>query len=296
MNYVEHLLSIQNEIGESPIWHIQEQVLYWADIENAQVYRFDPATGQHQFYKVDLPLTALCLRACGGWVTATKVGLAFFDETFQQATFIVDPVADVPNVRFNDAVVDRSGRLWAGTLNEAVLDAPDGGLYRLDADETIQQLDSGFAVANGISSSPDGLTLYVSDMFHRRVLAYDHKPANGTISNRRVFVEVAEGEGLPDGLTVDSQGFVWIAYWGGWRVSRYDPHGNLEREIKLPVANVTRCTFGGQNLDELYINTAWFGLSEVERQAQPLAGDLFRLKTNIRGLPEEQYGVKSEKG
>ncbi len=289
MVQVEHLLTVQNEIGESPIWHVAEQALYWADIENAEVHRFDPVSRDHQVFHVDLPVTALCLRESGGWITATKTGIAFYDATFAKSTFLIDPVADVANVRFNDAVIDRSGRLWAGTLNEADLNAPDGGIFCLNTDQTIQQLDSGFAVANGITTSPDGSILYVSDMFHRRVLAYDLDSENGTISKRRVFVEAAEDEGLPDGLTVDSEGFVWIAFWGGWRVSRYDPLGRLDREIKLPVANVTRCTFGGLNLDDLYINTGWYGLSNAERQAQPLAGDLFYLKANIKGLPEEQF-------
>lgn len=289
MSHVEHLLPVQNEIGESPIWVLEEQALYWADIEKAHIYRYKPETGEQRCWDVEFPVTALGLRASGGWITATKRGLAFWDQGQAAGQFIVDPVADLPDVRFNDAVVDRQGRLWAGTLNEADLESPDGCLYRFDPDGSLHLMDTGFAVTNGITWSPDGTTLYVTDMFHRTIRAYDQDPKTGHIENCRVFVQVPEDTGLPDGLTVDSEGFVWIAFWNGWRVGRYGPDGHLEREIKLPVANVTRCTFGGKNLDELYINTAWYGLDPAQRQSQPWAGDLFRAKLDIRGLPEEQF-------
>ncbi|HRV92387.1 MAG TPA: SMP-30/gluconolactonase/LRE family protein [Anaerolineae bacterium] len=289
MSHIEHLLPVQNEIGESPIWVPEEQALYWADIENSHIYRYEPATGEQHCWSVELPVTALGVRASGGWITATKRGLAFWHQGQATGQFIIDPVADLPDVRFNDAVVDRQGRLWAGTMNEAELESPDGALYRFDSDGSLHLMDTGFAVTNGITWSPEGTTLYVTDMFHRVVRAYDQDPKTGRIEHCRVFVQVPEGSGLPDGLTVDSEGFVWIAFWDGWRVGRYDPNGRLEREIKLPVANVTRCTFGGANLDELYINTAWYGLDTDQRCSQPWAGDLFRAKLDITGLPEEKF-------
>jgi len=134
--------------------------------------------------------------------------------------------------------------------------------------------------------SPDGGTLYVTDMFRRRILAYDYDLATGAVSGRRVFATIPEDAGLPDGLVVDAEGGVWSAHWGGWRVTRYAPDGAVEREIRLPVANITCMGFGGRGLDELYITTAWFLLSAAERTAQPQAGDLFRVKVGIRGIPE----------
>jgi sugar lactone lactonase YvrE len=126
-------------------------------------------------------------------------------------------------------------------------------------------------------------------MFNRNILAYDHDPVSGDVANRRVFASLPEEAGYPDGLTVDSQGFIWNAHWNGWKVTRYDPTGQIEREIKLPVQNVTRCAFGGAQLDELYINTAWYSLTEAERKDQPLAGDLFRVKTEVKGLVEPKF-------
>ena len=137
--------------------------------------------------------------------------------------------------------------------------------------------------------SPDGKTLYLVDMFHSNILAYDHDPATGAVENRRIFASVPEEDGFPDGITIDSEGFVWNAHWAGWKVTRYDPTGKIEREIRFPVQNVTRCAFGGEQLDELYVTTAWYDMSEAERKAQPLAGDLFRVKTNIKGLEEPKF-------
>ena len=268
MSDVEHVLGVQDQAGETPIWLPGERALYWADIEGNLVHRLEPATS---------------------WITATKVGLAFWDDRTNAFSPIVDPEADRPDCRCNDGVVDRQGRFLVGTLNQADLNAPDGSLYRLDADGSLHKLDTHLAVANGIGLSPDGRTLYVTDMFHGRILAYDYDPAGGSADGRRVFVEVPPEAGLPDGLIVDAEGCVWSAHWGGWRATRYDPDGRTEREIRLPVANVTCFAFGGDELAELYITTAWFGLTDAQRTEQPLAGDLFRVKTDVRGLVEPEF-------
>lgn len=289
MSQVEHLLTVQDELGECPIWDPAEQALYWVDIEGNRVHRYEPASGCHEIRQPGFPMTAFGLRDTGGWITAAKNGLAFWNWHTGCYEFVADPVADVPNIRFNDGVVDRQGRFWAGTLNEADLNAPDSALFRLDPDGSTHQLDTGFATSNGLCLSPDSKTLYFVDMFHSQILAYDHDPATGALENRRVFAAVPEEAGLPDGLTIDSEGFVWNARWGGWRVTRYDPNGQIEREIRLPVQNVTRCAFGGEQLDVLFINSAWYGLSAAERKAQPLAGDLFCIQVDVKGLAEPKF-------
>jgi sugar lactone lactonase YvrE len=286
---VEHVLTAQDELGECPLWDAAEQALYWVDIEGNRVHRYEPATGQHEIRQPGFPMTAFGFRASGGWITAAKNGLAFWNWQTGAYEFVVDPVADQPNIRFNDGVVDRHGRFWAGTVNEADLNAPDSSLFRLDPDGSVHQLDTGFATSNGMGLSPDGKTLYFVDMFHGKILAYDHDPATGAVENRRIFASVPEAAGFPDGITVDSEGFVWNAHWGGWKVTRYDPTGKIEREIHLPVQNVTRCAFGGEQLDILYINSAWYGLSEADRQNQPWAGDLFCVQTDVKGLVEPKF-------
>jgi len=289
MSDLEHLLPVQNEVGETPIWVPEESALYWADIENSRVFRYEPSSGEMRTCEVDIPLTALGRRASGGWIAAARTGLYFWDPETNRTTFISDPEVDTPDVRFNDGAVDRNGRFLVGSINEKDLAAPDGSLFSLDAAGAVRKLDTGFAVANGIGQSPDGGTLYVTDMFHSRIVAYDYDAAAGTVDNKRTFVEVPEKAGWPDGLIVDAEGGVWSAHWGGWRITRYDPSGKVEREIRLPVANPTCFAFGGADLGDLYITTAWFMLAEEERKQQPLAGDLFRIKMDVRGLPEPAY-------
>ena len=176
-----------------------------------------------------------------------------------------------------------------GSFNAADHDAPDGSLYRLDTDRSLHKIDENIALSNGIAISPDGKTVYASEMSAYRINAYDYDAATGTLANRRVFVTLPEDGSKPDGLTVDSQGFVWAAIWGGWCVARYDPVGNLEREVRLPVELVTSLGFGGKNMHELFITTAWYNLSDSQRQGQPLAGDLFRLQTDIAGIAEPLF-------
>jgi sugar lactone lactonase YvrE len=288
-NNVEHLLPVQNEIGETPIWVPKEQALYWIDYEQSKVYRFNADTGQYKVVDVNMSITGLYPRAGGGWITVTRTGIAFWEYHRNEFTFIVDPEAKKPSVCCNDAVVDRQGRFLISTMNEQDEDAPDGSLYRLDTDGALHKLDTGFAVANGIGLSLDGRTLYLTDMFHHQILAYDYDVATGAVHNRRVWVHVPEDAGVPDGLIVDSEDFVWSAHWDGWRVTRYDPAGKIEREIRLPVANATCLCFGGKDLDELYITTAWNSLSKQERKEQPMAGDLFRIKPGVKGVPESEF-------
>jgi sugar lactone lactonase YvrE len=289
VNQVQHLLSVQCEVGETPIWIPDEQALYWIDIEGPRVHRYTPADGQTQAWDLDMPITALARRTGGRWILATKTGLAFWDQQANECEFIVDPTADQPDLRFNDTAVDRQGRLLAGTLNQKQFDAPDGAIYRLDADRSIHTLDTGLAVANGIGFTRDGKTVYVTDMFHSRILVYDYDTDAGTVANRRTFVDVPPDAGFPDGLIVDADDHVWSAHWAGWRVTRYDPQGQIEREIKMPVANATCMGFGGPEMDELFITTAWFLMSDEDRQAQPQAGDLFSVKTDVRGLVEPEF-------
>jgi sugar lactone lactonase YvrE len=288
-NNLEHLLPVQNEIGETPIWIAKEQALYWIDYMQSKVYRFDATTGEYKVVDVKMPITGLYPRTGGGWITATRAGLAFWEYHRNEFTFIVDPEAQNPALCCNDAVVDRQGRFLVGTMNEQNEDSADGSLYRLDTGSALHKLDTGFAVANGIGLSIDGRTLYLTDMFHRQILAFDYDILTGIVHNRRVWVHVPETAGMPDGLIVDSEDFVWSAHWGGWRVTRYDPTGKIERKVRLPVANATCLGFGGQDLDELYITTAWYELTKQERKQQPLAGDLFRIKTDVKGLPESEF-------
>lgn len=289
MKDVEHYLPMQHEVGETPIWVPQEKLLYWVDIGQHMIFRMDVKTKEYESFKPELPVRGLCRRSSDGWLMITDTGLAFWNPSSNTCEFIVDPYADQPDHQLNDGAIDRQGRLVVGSYNSARLEAPDGSLYRLDNNRSLHKLGENLVLSNGIGLSPDGKTLYVSEMFANKITAYDYETESGTVSNRRIFVAIPDEAGKPDGLTVDSQGFVWTAHWGGWRVTRYDPAGKLEREIRVPTELVTCIGFGGENLDQLYITTAWYSLSDQQRKDQPLAGDLFRVQTDIKGIVEPGF-------
>jgi sugar lactone lactonase YvrE len=288
MSQVEHLLSVGNRLGESPIWVPAEEALYWIDWEYS-VWRYTPRNGETQRFDVPVPITALARRAGPGWLLIAQDGLYGWDPAANEAAFIVAPEPDRPEMRFNDGVVDRQGRFLVGTFNAEQMDAPDGSLYRLDADLSFHKLDTGFATSNGLAVSPDGRTVYLTDMRHSLIYAYDYDLDTGNVSGRRVFAEVPDTDGLPDGLIVDGQGYIWSAHWGGWKITRYRPDGGIDREVRLPVENVTCMGFGGPSMTELYITTAWYGFTEAQRSEQPEAGNIYLLETGITGLVEPEF-------
>lgn len=290
MAEVEHVLEIRNVIGEGPVWHSEEGALYWVNfIGQYQILRFLPHTRDLDVFETGMPVMALGIRKAGGFVAATANGVAMWDT--QRKTFepFCDPLAGRPGIRFNDAATDSRGRFWVGTLNDANPQGPDGELYCLQGGAVCRLMDKDITVANGIGWSPDRTTMYFTDSFRYAIYAYDHSVEGGTIANRRTFVQTSPDGGIPDGLTVDTEGFVWSAYCGGWRVVRYTPEGKVDREYRLPVANPTSCAFGGDRLDELYITSASLGLSAEEKRQHPQSGDLFRLRAGIVGMDEPRF-------
>ena len=286
MNEVEHVLSLGNILGEGPLWHPGEQALYWVDIESSQIFRYDPAKSQHEMVQMDIAVGALAFRETGGLILATAKGYAYWDMQDRVLEFIADPESDKPESRFNDGKVDRRGRFWAGTMT---VEGATSALYRLDADASVHTMESGITIANGLGWSPDNKIMYFTDTMIHTIYAYDFDLESGSLSNRRIFVHDPDVPGLPDGLCVDSEGFVWSARILDWRIIRYDPDGKIEREIHLPVKNPTSCAFGGENLDELYVTTAAIGLTDEESRQQPLAGDLFRIHSGIKGQIEPKF-------
>jgi sugar lactone lactonase YvrE len=287
---IERVVSVENEVGESPRWDAEEQALYWLDIwDSPSVFRYRPATQEFTQWAPGLPVTGQARRRSGGFVFATRTGLYCWDERTGESQFIEDPEQNNRPVRFNDGSADRQGRFWAGSTYADDQFRPEGSLYRMGSDRAVHKVTGGLACSNGLGWSPDNRTMYVTAQFAYELLAFDFDPATGDIVNRRSFAKVPESDGLPDGLTVDADGFVWSAQWGGWRLTRYDPDGRIERVVKLPVPNPTSCVFGGPGLTDLYVTTAWLLLSDAERRAAPGSGDLFVIHTDIQGLPEPKF-------
>ena len=275
-------------LGEGALWDVAEQALYWVDIKGRRVHRFDPRRGQDQHWSVAEDVGSLAVRAGGGLVLALRSGFHFFDPETGRTTLAVAPEPERGENRFNDGKTDRQGRFWAGSMHDPET-RPTGGLYRLDADLSCHRLIDGIVVSNALCWSPDGRTMYHTDTPSRIVWAWEFDPASGEIANRRAFVRIPDADGYPDGATVDADGFVWLAHWDGWRVTRYDPTGRVARVVQLPVQRPTCPAFGGAGLDVLYVTSASIGLSAEERARQPWAGGVLALDPGVRGIAERRF-------
>lgn len=286
MQNIEHLVSSQNQLGEGPIWDAKSARLLWVDITRGAIHSFIPETGVHSVESLGISIGCLALRKDGGLILATQDGFAFWDSGSPRVTPFLDPEPDRPDARFNDGAVDPSGRFWAGTMT------PEGAnntLYRLDPDLSLQVMESGVMISNGIGWSPDRSTMYFTDSPRRTIYAYDYDDATGHIDRRRRFVHSPDEQGVPDGLCVDHEGCVWSAQWDGWKIIRYDPGGSPMLEVEMPVQRPTSCAFGGSDLNLLYITSARIDLSERDLGQQPFAGDVFFIETETHGLQENQF-------
>jgi len=285
---VQCALDCRSLLGEGPVWDVEEQRLYWVDIKRRQIRRFAPDTGADETWLMPQDVGALAPREGGGLVVALRSGFHFYDLSERRLVPAALPEDEPEHNRFNDGKADRQGRFWAGTVDE-VAELPSGGLYRLQPDLACRKMTDGIICSNALCWSPDSRVMYHGDSGRRTVWAWDFDPATGEIDNRRVFLRTTAAEGVPDGATVDSEGFVWVAHWGGWRVVRYDPAGRVARTLMLPVAQPTCPAFGGPGLDVMFVTTASMGLSAQARAAQPQAGSLFAVKAGVKGLPEARF-------
>jgi sugar lactone lactonase YvrE len=233
---------------------------------------------------------ALACAADGGVVLAVAGGFARLDWDSGTVKMLATVEADRPQNRMNDGACDPAGRFWAGTM--ALDERPHAGaLYRLDPDGTVHTMLTEVSISNGIDWTPDGRGMYYVDSPTRRIDVFDFDARSGAIANRRTFVELPAEAGFPDGLTVDAEGFVWLALWGGAALHRYDPEGARERIVPLPVSHPTSCAFGGADLDELFVTSARRPLSAEERARQPMAGGLIRLRPGVVGRPPGLFGT-----
>lgn len=276
-----------DNLGEGPVWVPEEQALYWVDILRPTLQRWHPASGEYKNWMMPSDIGCFALRRQRGMVLALRSGFAYFDLEGGDVTPINDPEADKPFTRFNDGKCDRRGRFWAGTMDE---DGPNtrGALYRLDPNGEYQQIKSDVGISNGLGWSPDNRIMYYTDSIKRTIWSYDYDLGEGIISRQKVFAQTPE-DYVPDGLTVDAEGFVWSAKWDGWKIVRYAPDGSIDLEVPLPVQRPTSCIFGGPHLDILYITSAKVGLSEAELLEQPFAGSVLMLETDTQGLPEPRF-------
>jgi sugar lactone lactonase YvrE len=284
----ELVLDARAELGEGPLWDDRRQRLVFVDITRGHIHEFDPATRLDRVVRVGRPIGCVALTEKGDWVVGAVDGFYRVDPVSGRATLIAAVEADQSNTRMNDGYVDAKGRFWAGTMGVGGL-REKGSLYRLDPDGKVHRVLSNVSISNGLDWSPDNRIFYYIDLATSRIDKFDFNLEKGAISNRKPFVEFPQEIGYPDGLIVDSVGYVWVGLWEGGSVHRYAPDGSLDRIIPVPASQTTKCAFGGEELTDLYITTAWVGLDKLARAEQPKAGGLFRLRKAGRGKPVHRF-------
>jgi len=273
-------------LGEGPVWVERESALYWVDIKGNKIFRIGEG-GELAQWDTPVRVGSLLPRAKGGFIGGTDRGIAHIDPQVGRYDIILTPEEDRPTNRFNDGKTDRQGRFWAGSMDDEE-ERSSGALYRFDTDGACSRIDDDYKVTNGPAFSPDGRTMYHNDSARQVTYAFD-LDEGGNAANRRTFARYSEGDGYPDGMTVDSEGCLWIAFWDGWCVRRYSPEGECLATIDMPVQKPTSCAFGGAELDRLYVTSASIGLDEGERARQAEAGGLFMLAPGVKGLPEMPF-------
>ena len=287
---VEVLINEQYQLAEGPLWDEREHVLYWVDITAGNIHRYDPQAKAHDVYSIGESVGTVALRESGGMIVAIESGFATFDLENESLQAIVDPEATKTGNRFNDGKAAPDGSFWAGSMSYKVEEGA-GGLYRLKPDGDVQQFVENVTISNGLAWSSDHKTMYYIDTIPRKVYAFDYDTENAAISNRRTIIDVLEGLGSPDGMTIDTEDKLWIAHYGGRCVRRWDPEtGKILEEIPVPADNVTCCVFGGADFKRLYITTAAQGLDEKQLAEQPLAGAIFYIDLPYQGRPAFRFG------
>lgn len=285
---VSLVLDLQAELGEGPVWDPVGACLYFVDILRGRVHRYEPGTNASRVYHVGRMVGAVAPAENGDLMLAVQGGFARLDVTTGRTTIVAEVGANQPDLRMNDGKCDPAGRFWAGTM---ALDERRGAgaLYRLDPDGRVHTMLRDVTISNGLDWSDDGRVMYFVDSPTQSVDVFDVDLAAGTIENRRALARIPSDEGMPDGLALDADGYVWVSLWGGGAVHRYAPDGTREAVIRVPTGYPTSCTFGGSDFGDLYITTANVKLSPQERAKQPQAGGLFRARPGPKGRAAHRF-------
>ena len=267
------------ETGEGPLWHPMERQVYWSDIPRGRIFRLNPFSRRHeQIYEG---------RVVGGYTIQSDGSLLLFMDRGSVAVwrdgkleYLVNKMEGETDNRFNDVAADPAGRVFCGTMPT---DTRSATLYRMDTDGSITTVLEGVGLSNGIGFSPDQKQMYYTDSLARKIYIFDYDIDSGDITNQRVFVETPDDGSIPDGMTVDAEGYVWGARWDGSSLYRYNPDGEQVVQIQFPAKKVSSVIFGGVDLTDMYVTTAGGGNKAEEG---PGAGGLFRLNVGIQGKPE----------
>lgn len=273
---------VEAQLGEGPVWVERDQALWFTDIKRKRIYRFDPDSGDQRSWKSPEQVGFVVPAESGGFIAGLQSGLHRFDPGSGRFELLAEVEADRPNNRLNDGVVDSSGRLWFGTMDNSEREK-SGAYYLFHRGRLSRTHLTGISITNGPAVSPDGRTLYWVDTIGRGIFACTIAD-DGTLGPSRELVTIAPGEGNPDGPTVDSEGCIWVGLYGGWEARRYSPDGELLDRVRFPVANITKIAFGEPNLRTAFATTARHLLETDQLEQQPLAGGLFSFRTEAAGV------------
>ena len=285
-NQARCVADVKAVLGEGPVWVEPEQALYWLDIKGRRIFRLDSGGAVTQ-WETPLRVGSIAPRRSGGFVGGTEQGFVEIDLEAKRFEIFASPESHLPDNRFNDGKTDPNGRFWAGSMDDSERQE-SGALYRLEADRSWSLVDDGYKVTNGPAFDPSRGRMYHNDSARQLIYAFDISP-EGEVGDRRLFASFGAGDGYPDGMTVDSEGCLWVAFWDGWCIRRLSPDGHVLERLEMPVQRPTSCAFGGPDLDRLYVTSASIGLQKDELEMQPCAGGLFLLETGARGVPQVPY-------
>jgi sugar lactone lactonase YvrE len=290
MKKAELVVDVKAQLGEGPCWDEAKQLLYWVDIPNHQVHIYSPDKNSVKTIDTNQYVSAVVPIESGGLLLAMHHGLYTLDLESESFTPFGDPEKNKPGNRFNDGKCDARGRFWAGTM--AIDESPNmGALYCLDKDLSIRKVLDGTSISNGLAWDYGNRTMYFIDTPTKKVAAFDYDLESGSLSNKRDCIHFPDGEGFPDGMTIDQEGMLWIAHWDGGQISRWNPAtGEKLDSIQVPAPRVTSCVFAGEKLNELYITTARVGMSDEELELYPYAGGLFKVKLEVKGTKTFGFG------
>ena len=282
------LLPAQATLGEGSLWNIETQQLYWVDIDGCVLHIYDPLTGADRQVPMPSAVSTVVPVAGGDVLLALQSGIHRLNLKTLQLTLLCNPI-DSAAYRYNDGKCDPSGRFWVGSLT--LSRAPGASvLYRLDGDGSLHGMLQGLTIPNGIVWTADRKTMYFIDTPTQQVDAFDYDDATGDIHNRRTAFKIPVEQGSPDGMSIDAEGALWIAMWGGSAVNRYDPHtGEVLLRVKVDAPHTSSCAFGGKDLKTLFITSAREDLSGQDLEDHPLSGDLFSVDVDVPGVPASFY-------
>ena len=278
-------------LGEGPTWRPKENAVYWIDLRAPAIFRYDCASGRNETLPVQLGdrLGAMVFSTDGRMTVADRDGLHVVDKTTGKRSLLSNPDTQPLNC-FNDAKCDVSGRLWSGSADTKDTDA-NGSLFVFDGKTRARKIDTGFICSNGPAFSSDGTRAYFTDSYAFEIWCYDVDPATGEVGPRRSFAKIKPEDGYPDGMTVDAEGFLWNAHWDGWRITRYDPDGRIDRVLTVPVPKPTSIAFGGPDMKRLFITSASLDMAPQQLAEAPWSGCLMACDLDIVGLPDRDYAL-----